>query len=126
MEKPDTLKPIEEPKLEVLTEAKPEDTVNFVQRLRDNSDKFINLVMNYSGSKKQLQGVMAALTLHPFNDRPFQWSYPAQKELFELGNAITSDKLCLFHLGILEEKYAKDVKERTEKQAKENKEKEND
>lgn len=114
---------VEEPKLEVLTEAQPSDQVNFVQRLRENTDKFLDKISKFEGSKRQLQSVIAGLMIHPFNEKPFHWSYPAQKELFDLGNLITSDKLCLFHLGILEEEYAKKVKERTEKQ--ETKENEN-
>lgn len=104
---------VEEPKLEALTEVKPGDQVNFVQRLRENTDKFLDMVGKFEGSRRQLQAVLAGIMVHPFNDKPFQWGYSAQKELFDLANMITSDKLCLFHLGILEEEYAKQVKQRT-------------
>lgn len=110
---------IQEPKLEALTEAKPADQINFVQRLRENTDKFLDKINKFEGSKRQLQTVLAGIMVHPFNEKPFQWGYPEQKELFDLANMITSDKLCLFHLGILEEEYAKKVKERTTPETKE-------
>lgn len=105
--------------LDQLTEAKPNDQLNIVQRLQQNTDRFIEKVANYKGSKKQLQAVLASLIVHPFNERPFRFGYPEQKELFDLGVMVSADKLMFLHLGIEEQKIAKDIKDRAEKAQKE-------
>jgi hypothetical protein len=102
-----------EPQMEDLA-TPPVSQYNIVDELQKKIDLFVKKVDNYSGSKKQLQRVMVALAIHPFNQNPFQFSYPEQRELFDMGVEIVGDKLFFLHLGIEEQKVANEIKRKAE------------
>lgn len=63
-------------------------------------NEFIQKVGNYKGSKKQLQRVLINSSLHPLNKEEFHFSYPEEKELFELAINVASAKFFLMVHGL--------------------------
>lgn len=97
----------------------PVSQMSMVQVLKEKIDRFVFLASSYEGSKKQLQRVLVALTVHPFNERPFTFSYKEEKELFDLGVDIVTEKLMFLNIGIEEQKTAKQIREKAETEKKE-------
>lgn len=63
---------------------------------------FMELVRNYTGSKKQLQRVMMNLAISPLNAEQlyFDPNYPQEKELFDAGTSVNSSKFFLMLAGM--------------------------
>ncbi len=58
-------------------------------------------VNNYHGSKKQLQRVIINSLLYPLNKEEFEFSYPEEKELFELLTSVGAAKFYLMVSGLV-------------------------
>lgn len=86
---------------------------DIVQNLKQKIDQFVYLVANYEGSKKQLQMVLATLAMHPFMEDKPNFSYLKQKDLYELGTEILTEKLLFFQVGMKEQEEARVLRENT-------------
>lgn len=95
----------------------PVDQMTVVQVLKQKIDSFVQKTMTYPGSKSHLQQVLAYLAMHPFMEDTPTFGYPKQKEIYDLGVEILTDKLLFFQLGIKEQQIAKDIREREPSQA---------
>lgn len=71
-----------------------------LKEFNTSMNTFINKVHSFTGSKKQLQRVMMNLALHPLNKEELHFSYPEEKELFELGTSVNSTKFFLLVSGL--------------------------
>lgn len=65
---------------------------------------FVKGIRDFQGSKRQLEDVVINLTVAPLNKDDFEWSYPEQKALFEIGNDVNSTKFFLMLAGMAKEK----------------------
>ncbi len=66
-----------------------------LKEFNDSLNLFIKKITNFQGAKSQLKRVMTNLAVSPLNKEEFHWSYPEEKELFELGTIIASNKFML-------------------------------
>jgi hypothetical protein len=71
-----------------------------LKTFNDTLNVFINKVSTYNGAKSQLQRVLINLAVHPLNKEELHFSYPEEKELFELGSTIASSKFFLMLAGL--------------------------
>lgn len=67
---------------------------------QDTLNEFIKKVGNFGGSKRQLQNVLINLAISPLNNEELHFSYPAEKELFDLGTSVNSSKFFLMLSGM--------------------------
>lgn len=94
----------------------PPDQTTIVQILKEKIDRFTSLIVNYNGSKKQLQSVLIALGMYPFTESSPTFGYKEAQDVFDLGVQILTDKLLFLHVGIKEQELAKNIREETEKE----------
>lgn len=76
------------------------DEQKVLQEFNATLNLFINKVTNYPGAKSALQRVLTSLTVSPLNKDEFHFSYPEEKELFELGTRVNSAKFFLMVSGL--------------------------
>lgn len=57
---------------------------------------YLKAINNFTGSKSQLQNVLAAIALQPLNQN-FNFGYPDQEALYELGVKVESAKLLFLY-----------------------------
>jgi hypothetical protein len=102
----------EAPKVEAnVSEKKQSPAQEANEYLRNNLHKAVSVVAQWKGSKKQLQKVMSEWLQFPLADELPSWSYPEQKELFDLGNTLNNAKLILFYTALREKELAEAAKE---------------
>lgn len=66
-------------------------------------NEFVAKVSSYSGAKSQLQRVLINSLLYPLNKDEFNFSYPEEKELFELATSVASAKFYLMVSGLVQQ-----------------------
>lgn len=71
--------------------------------LQSSLQEFVTKIKNFSGSKRQLEDVIINLMVSPLEKDNPEWSYPEQKELFDVGVAVGSTKFFLMLAGLQSE-----------------------
>jgi len=92
--------------------------------LKENNLKVHEMIENMS-SLRQMKRVMHAWIDHPvFNENP-RFSYPQERELYNLGTQMQGNKLILLYCSFREQEMAEEIKARGLKQTEESKGEEN-
>lgn len=73
---------------------------------------------SFSGSKSQLQRSIYNIALSPMNTEDLHFSYPIEKEIFDISSKLTDMKLNLMLIGFEEKGYIKILKSFTEEEVK--------
>lgn len=94
-------------------EQKPElnESQKALQQFKETLNQFIYRVNSFSGSKKQLQVVLTSLMLSPLNQEELHFSYPEQRELFDLGTSASAAKFFLLLSGMEQNNKIKFIKD---------------
>lgn len=77
-----------------------EEPAMAMQTFKQLMDIFANVLNNYDGGKRQIVRAWLNAAVAPLNSDPLKFSYPAEKEIFDLFTEINSAKLILMVHGL--------------------------
>jgi hypothetical protein len=77
-----------------------EESGHALESFKKHMVEFNKALDEYAGSKKQLSRAWANAALSPLNQIPLEWSYPAEKEMFNIFDELNSAKFILMVHGL--------------------------